>query len=73
MFDGKKTFIGLVMIVLGWFGKDVISQDELEMLIFSVTQIAGLVLAIYGRFHATKIYVHDGRGPKGNPRSTPTS
>lgn len=55
MLQGYKTWIGLVLTILGAvgiFGKIGITQEEVSQIIDVAMQLAGLVLASYGNFKA---------------------
>lgn len=61
--DGKKTYAGIAAVLVGLFGEEFISRDEIESALFMGIQIAGLIFAVYGRYKARKIYgAHNGRG-----------
>jgi hypothetical protein len=51
--EGKKTYIGLVIALLGVLGLgDLISEGELTVVVDAVLQIAGIAIAAYGRLVA---------------------
>lgn len=53
--EGKKTYLGILVIALGYFGAgNLVSDTELSQTFDSVLQIVGMVLAIYGRYKANK-------------------
>ena len=53
--DGKKTWIGLLLIALGYFGwGDLISADKLGQTFDLVTQLVGLAVSVYGNWKAHK-------------------
>ena len=53
MFEGKKTYISLAVVLLGYFGfAELISQTELAASVDSVLQLIGVVGAVYGRIVA---------------------
>lgn len=53
--DGKKTYIALVLVLLGTFGYgELITEGEVSQIIDLVTQLIGIIGAIYGRFDATR-------------------
>lgn len=55
--EGKKTFIGIIVIVLGMIGVgDMVTDQEIGVVIDVVAQIVGVIMAIYGRVKAKKIY-----------------
>jgi len=55
MFTGYKTYIGLVISILGLFGLgDLITADQLGQVIDLVLQLVGTLIAIYGNFKAHK-------------------
>ena len=52
--DGYKTYIALGITFLGILGYgELISEGETAQLIDLVTQIIGILGAVYGRWHAT--------------------
>jgi len=52
---GKKTFIGIAVTVIGMTGLAAyITPVEFELLINSVLEVVGVVLAVYGRIVANK-------------------
>lgn len=52
--EGKKTYIGLIVTVIGMSGLSAyVAPEESEALAQAVFQIAGICLAVYGRY-ATK-------------------
>lgn len=51
--EGKKTYIGLAITVLGILGfGEIISEGELTAVVDAVLQLAGIALSVYGRFVA---------------------
>ena len=51
--EGKKTYFGLLLTVLGIAGLGgLISGDELNVLADSIMKIAGILIAVYGRIVA---------------------
>ena len=53
-FEGKKTYIGLVVALIGVFGLgSYISPTEATELVNNLFAITGIIVAIYGRI-ATK-------------------
>ena len=55
LLEGKKTYIGLAIIVLGWLGiSHLVTETELAMVADSVIQLVGIGIAIYGRYKAKK-------------------
>lgn len=51
MLQGRKTYIGIALIVLGWIGfGDLVSESEATMLVDNAIQFVGIVMAIYGRY-----------------------
>lgn len=51
--EGKKTYFGLLLTVLGIAGLgSLISGQELNVLADSVMKIAGIAIAVYGRINA---------------------
>lgn len=58
MLEGKKTFIGIVAMLLSYFQVgEVISIDEVSMLIDAILLIGGTFLAVYGRLKAKRQYL----------------
>jgi hypothetical protein len=58
MFEGKKTFIGLIIALLGLFGLgDVFLAEEVSSFANNLLELFGIVMAWYGRLAATKTYV----------------
>jgi len=50
LLEGKKTFIGIAIAVLGMTGAAAfISPDESEALFNAIFQIVGIAVAVYGR------------------------
>jgi hypothetical protein len=56
MLDGKKTFIGIALFVLGYLGvaQFVGGTEELTKIADSVVVLAGVAIAIYGRIKSVK-------------------
>lgn len=53
MLNGYKTYIGLVISILGFFGLgDLVTADQLGHVIDLVLQLVGTLIAIYGNFKA---------------------
>ena len=51
--EGKKTYIGLALTLAGVFGlARFITNAELEVALNALFEIAGVALAVYGRFVA---------------------
>lgn len=51
--EGKKTFIGVGLVVLGLFGGGhLVSEGEVNVAWDAVVQLVGVILAIYGRMVA---------------------
>jgi hypothetical protein len=58
MFNGKKTFIGLIIAILGLLGLgDVFLAEEVSSFVNNLLELFGIVMAWYGRLVATKTYV----------------
>lgn len=54
-FAGRKTYLGIAMMVLGMIGaSQFISNSEVSTIIDSVLKIGGVIVAVYGRYVATK-------------------
>lgn len=52
---GKKTYIGIAILALGAMGlSKFITDAEVGVIIDSVLKIVGVVVAVYGRYSATK-------------------
>lgn len=52
---GKKTYIGIIVLALGAFGfGDLISQSDVSSIVDAGLKIAGIIVAIYGRYNASK-------------------
>lgn len=50
----SKTFIGVIVIVLGWVGlADLVSETELATLVDHGIILIGLITTIYGRVKAS--------------------
>jgi hypothetical protein len=48
--EGKKTYLGLLILLLGVLGAgDVVSESELALAFDNVLQFAGFIIAVYGR------------------------
>ena len=48
--EGKKTYIGIAIALLGVFGLgNIISEGEANELVSKIIEVVGLVLAVYGR------------------------
>lgn len=53
--EGKKTYIGIIMLLLGAIGvSKYVTNTEVSSIVDSVLQIVGAVVAIYGRYNATQ-------------------
>ena len=51
MLKGKRTWTGLLILLLGALGwGDLISEEEVSGLINSFTELVGLVIAVYGNY-----------------------
>jgi len=52
-FEGKKTYIGLIITLLGIVGlSDIISLEELTQGVELGISLVGIVIAVYGRIVA---------------------
>jgi hypothetical protein len=51
-FEGKKTYIGLVVALVGVILKEYMSEEEFQRLVSSFLEIFGIVMAAYGRYQA---------------------
>lgn len=55
MLDGKKTYIGIAMLLIGAFGiGGIVTETDASQIIDAVVTIVGACVAIYGRYKATK-------------------
>jgi len=55
LLEGRKTWIGLVLIVLGFVGlPEITSEAQLNQLIELTSQLAGILIAIYGNYKSHK-------------------
>ena len=55
MLKGKKTYIGILMIIIGMIGcNGIINESELSVVIDSILKIVGIFVAVYGRYKAAK-------------------
>lgn len=53
MLEGKKTWIGLIVMVLGMVGVGyLINAEQIAELIDAVLKIVGIVIAVYGNYKA---------------------
>ena len=53
--DGKKTYIGIIVALVGALGLfKYVSEGNLTTTLNTLAEIAGLLLAAYGRYKATK-------------------
>ena len=53
--DGYKTYTGIIVAFVGVLGvSQYISETETAILIDNIFQIAGLIIAVYGRIVANK-------------------
>ena len=51
--EGKKTFIGIAVVIIGFFGgAKLISEAETAQTIDSILQLIGIGITIYGRYKA---------------------
>ena len=51
--QGRKTYLGLAVVLLGVFGfGGLVSEEELSHSVDLVLELVGIVLAVYGRFVA---------------------
>lgn len=54
----SQTYVGLIIIVLGWFGlANLVTSQEVATIVDNVIQLVGLVWAIYGRYRAGGVSV----------------
>lgn len=55
--EGIKTFVGILIALLGALGLgEIISNDEAMVIVDSVAQFVGLAIAVYGRIKARVQY-----------------
>ena len=52
LLEGKKTYFGLVAVLLGMIMKDYMEPGEFDKLIFNFLEVSGIVMAAYGRYNA---------------------
>ena len=53
LLEGKKTYIGLAIALLGVFGfGSIISESEANQAVNLVVELVGIIVAIYGRIKA---------------------
>lgn len=53
--NGYKTYIGLIITILGWCGfGEVVSKDQLGVFIDLIVQAVGIIVAVYGNYKAHK-------------------
>jgi uncharacterized membrane protein YGL010W len=51
--EGKKTFIGIAVFVIGWMGvSHYVTSGEVTTIVDNLFQLIGTALAIYGRIKA---------------------
>jgi len=51
--NGYKTWVGLIITVLGMLGLgDLVNNEQLTTLINAILQIVGIVIAVYGNYKA---------------------
>ena len=51
--QGYKTYVGLIMIILGWFGVgDWITESQVGEITNVVVQLVGMVIALYGNYRS---------------------
>ncbi len=57
MLNGKKTFIGIAVMLIGAFGLgDIVSPGEFEHVVNLAFELVGSLIAIYGRVQAKVQY-----------------
>ncbi len=57
MFNGRKTYLGLAIALLGVFGAgSLIAPDEMEKTVNLIMELAGIAFAVYGRHKADTIF-----------------
>jgi hypothetical protein len=52
MLEGKKTYIGLLIVLTGMIIKDYVGDEEFHRLVADFFEVAGIVVAAYGRYTA---------------------
>jgi len=51
--QGYKTWVGIAMILLGWFGAaDLVTEDQVAEVLDVVFQLIGMGITIYGNYKA---------------------
>ena len=51
--EGKKVWVGLLVITLGWLGAgEIVSSDQVAQAIDLIFQGVGLIVAIYGNIRS---------------------
>ena len=51
--QGYKTYVGLIIIFLGWLGiGDIVSEEQVSEFLNLAVQLVGIVLAVYGNYKA---------------------
>jgi len=49
----SKTYVGMIVILFGWFGiSNLVAGDEVALIVDNVLQLVGIGIAIYGRYKA---------------------
>lgn len=52
---GYKTYTGIALIVLGFFGwTEIVTPENLDSIANNMSELIGIFLAIYGRYKAGK-------------------
>lgn len=47
----SKTYAGIIIVLLGWFGiGSLFNQEQAGQLVDSVIQLVGIIIAAYGRY-----------------------
>ena len=53
--EGRKTYIGLVVALVGVLGvSDIISSEDVSAVLDKLFEVAGILLAAYGRWDAQR-------------------
>lgn len=51
--EGKKTYIGIIVVIIGWLGfGDLVTEDNVGLIVDNVIQLIGIIVTIYGRYKA---------------------
>jgi len=54
--EGRKTFLGIIVILVGMFGlTNFITPDETEIAFNSIIELVGVIITVYGRVVAKPV------------------